>query len=153
LAEGKVKCKVQDAYSMRSTPQLSAPHTMRLPMHARRSRSNSTELGYPVLPQENLSYRANFQGFTGTCSMDMAGIVVTMVSVMSERRMNRLKQSCPQRWLTGFSSQKVPALFQRNDAEPIYADMQIVEQRILSARLRYKVSRCSRPRKISFQWG
>jgi len=74
-----------------------------------------------------------------------------MVSVMSERRMNRLNNPALSVGFTGFPH-KVRHV-QRNDAEPIYRDMQIVEQRLLSPRLRYKVFPLQQTRKISFQWG
>ncbi len=65
--------------------------------------------------------------------MDMAGIAVTMVSVMSERRMNRLNN--PALSVGGLPAflTKGAGMFSGLMLSQYTADMQIVEQRILSA--------------------
>jgi histidine ammonia-lyase len=63
--------------------------------------------------------------------MDMAGIVVTMVSVLSERRMNRLNNPALSVGLPAFLT-KGAGMFSGLMLSQYTADMQIVEQRILS---------------------
>jgi len=93
LAEARIKCKVQDAYSMRSTPQVvGAAHDA---LEYARSQVEIELNGVgdnPVFfPDEDLQLSgANFQGTPVAIPMDLAGACITMVSVMSERRMNRL---------------------------------------------------------------
>jgi histidine ammonia-lyase len=93
LKEGRIKSKVQDAYSMRSTPQvIGAAHDM---LAYARSQVETELNGVgdnPIFfPDKNLQLTgANFQGSPVSVPMDMAGACITMVSVLSERRMNRL---------------------------------------------------------------
>ena len=96
LAENKIKCKVQDAYSMRSTPQvIGAAHDALA--HAKSQveiELNGVGDNPVFFPEENLQISgANFQGTPVSLPMDMIGVSITMVSVLSERRMNSLKQS------------------------------------------------------------
>jgi histidine ammonia-lyase len=62
--------------------------------------------------------------------MDMAGAAVTMVSVMSERRMNRLNNPALSVGLPAFLT-KGAGMFSGMMLSQYTADMQIVEQRIL----------------------
>ncbi|MCK5030768.1 MAG: aromatic amino acid lyase, partial [Thermoplasmatales archaeon] len=93
LKEERIKCKVQDAYSMRSTPQvIGAAHDA---LDYARSQVEIELNGVgdnPVFfPEEDLQISgANFQGSPVSLPMDMVGVAITMVSVMSERRLNRL---------------------------------------------------------------
>jgi histidine ammonia-lyase len=64
--------------------------------------------------------------------MDMAGMVVTMVCVLSERRMNRLNNPALSVGLPAFLT-KGAGMFSGLMLSQYTADMQIVEQRILSA--------------------
>ena len=64
--------------------------------------------------------------------MDMAGASVTMVSVMSERRMNRLNNPALSVGLPAFLT-KGAGMFSGLMLSQYTADMMIVEQRILSA--------------------
>ncbi|MBL7137949.1 MAG: aromatic amino acid lyase [Bacteroidales bacterium] len=134
LYEGTVKCKVQDAYSMRSTPQvIGAAHDA---MAYARSQVEIELNGVgdnPVFfPEENLQLSgANFQGSPVSVPMDMAGIVITMVSVMSERRMNRLNNPALSVGLPAFLT-KGAGMFSGLMLSQYTAAMQIVEQRILS---------------------
>ncbi len=134
LVEGKIKCKVQDAYSMRSTPQvIGAAHDA----VAWASSQVEIELNgvgdNPVFfPEHDLHISgANFQGSPVSLPMDMIGIAVTMVSVMSERRMNRLNHPALNVGLPAFLT-KGAGMFSGLMLSQYTADMQIVEQRILS---------------------
>jgi histidine ammonia-lyase len=134
LAEGRVKCKVQDAYSMRSTPQvIGAAHDA---LEYARSQVEIELNGVgdnPVFfPDRNLQISgANFQGSPVSLPMDMAGAAVTMVSVMSERRMNRLNHPALNVGLPAFLT-KGAGMFSGLMLSQYTADMMIVEQRILS---------------------
>jgi histidine ammonia-lyase len=64
--------------------------------------------------------------------MDMAGIAITMVSVMSERRMNRLTNPALSQGLPDFLAHE-PGFYSGLMLSQYTADMLIVEQRILSA--------------------
>lgn len=134
LVEGKLKCKVQDAYSMRSTPQvIGAAHDA---MAYARSQVEIELNGVgdnPIFfPDLNLQLSgANFQGSPVSLPMDMAGAAVTMVSVLSERRMNRLNHPALNVGLPAFLT-KGAGMFSGLMLSQYTADMQIVEQRILS---------------------
>jgi histidine ammonia-lyase len=135
LAEGKVKCKVQDAYSMRSTPQvIGAAHDALAYARSQVEIELNGVGDNPIFfPEENLQLSgANFQGSPVSVPMDMAGMVVTMVSVMSERRMNRLNNPALSVGLPAFLT-KGAGMFSGMMLSQYTADMQIVEQRILSA--------------------
>ena len=93
LVTGKIKTKVQDAYSMRSTPQvIGAAHDA----IAWAKKQIEIELNgvadNPIyLPEYKLTLTgANFQGSPISLPMDMAGVAITMVCVLAERRLNRL---------------------------------------------------------------
>lgn len=134
LAEGRLKCKVQDAYSMRSTPQvIGAAHDA---LNYARSQVEIELNGVgdnPIfLPDLNLQLTgANFQGSPVSLPMDMAGAAITMVCVMSERRMNRLNHPALNVGLPAFLS-KGAGMMSGMMLSQYTADMQIVEQRILS---------------------
>jgi histidine ammonia-lyase len=83
-------------------------------------------------PDENLQLSgANFQGSPVAVPMDMAGAAITMVSVLSERRMNRLNNPALSVGLPAFLT-KGAGMFSGLMLSQYTADMQIVEQRILS---------------------
>jgi len=135
LAEGKIKCKVQDAYSMRSTPQvIGAAHDALAYARSQVEIELNGVGDNPIFfPDENLQLSgANFQGSPVSVPMDMAGYVITMVSVMSERRMNRLNNPALSVGLPAFLT-KGAGMFSGLMLSQYTADMQIVEQRILSA--------------------
>jgi len=134
LAEGKLKSKVQDAYSMRSTPQvIGAAHDALAYARSQVEIELNGVGDNPIfLPEENLSLSgANFQGSPVSVPMDMAGACVTMVSVLSERRMNRLNNPALSVGLPAFLT-KGAGMFSGLMLSQYTADMQIVEQRILS---------------------
>jgi len=135
LYEGTIKCKVQDAYSMRSTPQvIGAAHDALAYARSQVEIELNGVGDNPVFfPEEDLQLSgANFQGSPVSVPMDMAGMVVTMVSVMSERRMNRLNNPALSVGLPAFLT-KGAGMFSGMMLSQYTADMQIVEQRILSA--------------------
>jgi histidine ammonia-lyase len=134
LATGKMKTKVQDAYSMRSSPQvIGAAHDA----IAWARKQVETELNgvadNPIfLPEQRLTLTgANFQGSPVSLPMDMVGAAVTMVSVLSERRMNRLNNPALSVGLPAFLT-KGAGMFSGMMLSQYTADTLIVEQRILS---------------------
>jgi histidine ammonia-lyase len=134
LKEQKVKCKVQDAYSMRSTPQvIGAAHDALAYARSQVEIELNGVGDNPIFfPDENLQLSgANFQGTPVSVPMDMAGYCITMVSVMSERRMNRLNNPALSVGLPAFLT-KGAGMFSGLMLSQYTADMQIVEQRILS---------------------
>lgn len=134
LAENRIKCKVQDAYSMRSTPQVigAAHDTIAWAKSQVEIELNGVGDNPIFFPDQNLQLSgANFQGTPVAVPMDMAGSVITMVSVMSERRMNRLNNPALSVGLPAFLT-KGAGMFSGLMLSQYTADMQIVEQRILS---------------------
>lgn len=134
LKEGRVKHKVQDAYSMRSTPQVIGTAHDALAYARSQVEIELNGVGdNPIFfPDENLQLSgANFQGSPVALPMDMAGAAITMVSVMSERRMNRLNNPALSVGLPAFLT-KGAGMFSGLMLSQYTADMMIVEQRILS---------------------
>ena len=134
LCLGKLKTKVQDAYSLRSTPQvIGAVHD------AERYCTTQVEIELngvgdnPIfIPEENIQISgANFQGTPVSLPMDMLGAALTMVCVISERRLNRLNNPALSEGLPAFLT-KGAGMFSGLMLSQYTADMQIVEQRILS---------------------
>jgi len=135
LAEGRLKVKVQDAYSMRSTPQVIGTAHDAVAWARQQVEIELNGVGdNPIFfPDENLQLSgANFQGTPIALPMDMVGVAVTFVSVMSERRMNRLNNPALSVGLPSFLT-KGGGMFSGLMLSQYTADMQIVEQRILSA--------------------
>lgn len=134
LKSGKEKHKVQDAYSMRSSPQvIGAAHDALAYARSQVEIELNGVGDNPIFfPEENLQLSgANFQGTPVSLPMDMAGIAVTMVSVLSERRMNRLNNPALSVGLPPFLT-KGAGMFSGLMLSQYTADMQIVEQKILS---------------------
>ncbi|MBI9034429.1 MAG: aromatic amino acid lyase [Bacteroidales bacterium] len=135
LKEGRIKCKVQDAYSMRSTPQVigAAHDAMRWARSQVEIELNGVGDNPIFFPEEDMQLSgANFQGTPVALPMDMAGAAITMVCVLSERRMNRLNNPALSVGLPAFLT-KGAGMFSGMMLSQYTADMQIVEQRILSA--------------------
>jgi len=135
LAEGRIKCKVQDAYSMRSTPQvIGAAHDALAYARSQVEIELNGVNDNPVFfPEDNMQLSgANFQGSPVAVPMDMAGYCITMVSVLSERRMNRLNNPALSVGLPPFLT-KGAGMFSGLMLSQYTADSLIVEQRILSA--------------------
>ncbi len=134
LAEGRIQCKVQDAYSMRSTPQvIGAVHDAVAYARSQVEIELNGVGDNPIFfPDRKLQLSgANFQGTPVSLPMDMIGAAITMVSVMSERRMNRLNHPALNVGLPAFLT-KGAGMFSGLMLSQYTADMQIVEQRILS---------------------
>ena len=134
LKEGRVKSKVQDAYSMRSTPQvIGAAHDMLAYAKSQVEIELNGVGDNPIFfPDRNLQMSgANFQGSPVSVPMDMAGASITMVSVLSERRMNRLNNPALSVGLPDFLT-KGAGMFSGMMLSQYTADTLIVEQRILS---------------------
>jgi len=134
LKKGLIQCKVQDAYSMRSTPQVIGAAYDALDYAKSQVEIELNGVGdNPVFfPKEDLQLSgANFQGTPVSLPMDMAGAAITMVCVMSERRMNRLNNPALSVGLPPFLT-KGAGMFSGLMLSQYTADMLIVEQRILS---------------------
>jgi histidine ammonia-lyase len=134
LQEGRVKSKVQDAYSMRSTPQvIGSAHDMLAYAKSQVEIELNGVGDNPIFfPDRNIQISgANFQGSPVCVPMDMAGACITMVSVMSERRMNRLNNQALSVGLPDFLT-KGAGMFSGMMLSQYTADTLIVEQRILS---------------------
>ncbi|MGQ9664634.1 MAG: HAL/PAL/TAL family ammonia-lyase [bacterium] len=134
LLTGKYKTKVQDAYSMRSSPQVigAAHDAVRWAREQVEIELNGVGDNPIFLSEYNLTLTgANFQGSPVSLPMDMVGAAVTMVCVLSERRLNRLTNSNLSVGLPAFLT-KNPGIFSGFMLSQYAADMLIVEQRILS---------------------
>jgi len=134
LVNGKIKVKVQDAYSMRSTPQVIGAAHDALAYAKSQVEIELNGVGdNPIFfPEENLALSgANFQGTPVSVPMEMAGSAVTMISVLSERRLNRLNNPALSGGLPAFLT-KGAGMFSGLMLSQYTADMQIVEQKILS---------------------
>jgi histidine ammonia-lyase len=85
--------KVQDAYSLRSTPQVigSARDAWRWTRHMFEIELNGAADNPTFFPDEKLVLTgANFQGTPLAFALELLGMAVTTVCVLSERRTNRL---------------------------------------------------------------
>ncbi len=134
LVTGKMKTKVQDAYSMRSSPQvIGAAHDAVAFARSQVEIELSGVGDNPIfMPEYNLTLTgANFQGSPVSLPMDMAGAAITMVCVLSERRMNRLTNPALSVGLPAFLT-KGAGMFSGLMLSQYTADSLIVEQRILS---------------------
>ena len=134
LANGVLKTKVQDAYSLRSTPQvIGAVHDAEVFCSSQVEIELNGVGDNPIfIPEENVQISgANFQGTPVSLPMDMLGAALTMVCVLSERRLNRLNNPALSEGLPAFLT-KGAGMFSGLMLSQYTADMQIVEQRILS---------------------
>src|SRR5512144_3117522 len=134
LTTGKMKTKVQDAYSMRSTPQVIGAARDAIAYARSQVEIELNGVGdNPIfIPEEQLTLTgANFQGTPVALPMDMAGVAITMVCVLSERRMNRLTNPALSQGLPDFLPHE-PGFYSGMMLSQYTADHLIVEQRILS---------------------
>jgi histidine ammonia-lyase len=134
LLTGKEKAKVQDAYSMRSTPQVigAARDQMRWTRSQLEIEANGVGDNPIFLPKDRVVLTgANFQGSPISLPLDSLGGAVTMVCVLSERRLNRLTNPALSVGLPAFLTRGA-GMFSGLMLSQYTADMQIVEQRILS---------------------
>ncbi len=135
LLTGKIKTKVQDAYSMRSSPQVIGTAHDAVAFAVRQVETELNGVGdNPIfIPEAKLTLTgANFQGSPVSLPMDMVGAAVTMVCVLSERRLNRLTNPALSQGLPAFLT-KGAGMFSGLMLSQYTADSLIVEQRILSA--------------------
>jgi histidine ammonia-lyase len=134
LVTGAIKTKVQDAYSMRSSPQVIGAAHDALDYATSQVEIELNGVGdNPIfLPEYKLTLTgANFQGSPVSLPMDMAGAAITMVSVLSERRLNRLTNPALSAGLPAFLT-KGAGMFSGMMLSQYTADTLIVEQRLLS---------------------
>ncbi|MBM3153492.1 MAG: aromatic amino acid lyase [Chloroflexi bacterium] len=135
LTSGRMKTKVQDAYSMRSTPQVIGAARDAVAYARAQVEIELNGVGdNPIfVPEQNLTLTgANFQGSPVALPMDMAGAAITMVCVLSERRLNRLTNPALSVGLPDFLAHE-PGFYSGLMLSQYTADNLIVEQRILSA--------------------
>ncbi len=154
LVTGKIKTKVQDAYSMRSSPQvIGAAHDA--VAYARRQveiELNGVGDNPIFLPEYKLTLTgANFQGTPVSLPMDLAGVAITMVCVLSERRLNRLTNPTLSVGLPAFLT-KGAGMFSGMMLSQYTADTLIVEQRIFLHRPVSPPSLLQPTRKTLFPW-
>ncbi len=134
LLTGKLKTKVQDAYSMRSSPQVigAAHDAVDWTKKQIEIELNAVADNPIFLPEYKLTLTgANFQGSPISLPMDMVGAGVTMVCVLSERRLNRLLNPALSVGLPEFLT-KGAGMFSGMMLSQYTADTLIAEQRILS---------------------
>ena len=134
LIEGTLDTKVQDAYSLRSTPQVIGSAIDYIDYCQKQVEIELNGVGdNPIFfVDKNIQLSgANFQGTPVSLPLDMLGAAVTMVSVLSERRMNRLNNPALSNGLPAFLT-KGAGMFSGLMLSQYTADTQIVEQRILS---------------------
>jgi len=134
LQTGKLKIKVQDAYSMRSSPQVvgAAHDAVAYAKEQVEIELNGVGDNPIFLPEFKLTLTgANFQGSPVSLPMDMVSAALTMVNVLSERRLNRLLNPALSVGLPAFLT-KGAGMFSGLMLSQYTADTLIVEQRILS---------------------
>jgi histidine ammonia-lyase len=135
LVSGKMKVKVQDAYSMRSTPQVIGAAHDAIAYAKSQVEIELNGIGdNPIFfPEHKLTLTgANFQGSPVGLPMDMAGVAITMVSVLSERRLNRLTNPALSIGLPPFLT-KGAGMMSGMMLSQYTACTLIVEQKMLSA--------------------
>src|SRR5574342_720322 len=135
LTTGKMKTKVQDADSIRSTPQVigAARDAVAYARSQVEIELNGVGDNPIFVPEMKLTLTgANFQGTPVSLPMEMAGTAITMVCVLSERRMNRLTNPALSQGLPDFLAHE-PGFYSGMMLSQYTADHLIVEQRILSA--------------------
>jgi histidine ammonia-lyase len=135
LTTGRMKTKVQDAYSMRSTPQVigAARDAVAYARSQVEIELNGVGDNPIFIPEMKLTLTgANFQGSPVSLPMDMAGAAITMICVLAERRLNRLTNPALSQGLPDFLAHE-PGFYSGLMLSQYTADHLIVEQRILSA--------------------
>ena len=129
-----MKVRVQDAYSMRSTPQVlgAARDQLRWTRSQVEIELNGVGDNPIFLPEDGIVLTgANFQGSPVSVPVDMLGSVITMVCVISERRLNRLLNPALSAGLPAFLTNGA-GMFSGHMLSQYTADMMIVENKILS---------------------
>ncbi len=134
LRTGKLKVKVQDAYSMRSSPQVigAARDLLDYTRQQVEIELNGVADNPIFLPEEDLVLTgANFQGTPISMPLDSLGAALAMVSVLSERRLNRLLNPALSVGLPAFLT-KGAGMFSGLMLSQYTAGMLVVEQKTLS---------------------
>jgi histidine ammonia-lyase len=135
LATGRIHTKVQDAYSMRSSPQvIGAAHDAVAFARAQVETELNGVADNPIfLADDRVTLTgANFQGTPVALPMEMVGAAVTMVCVLSERRLNRLTNPALSVGLPAFLTRGA-GMFSGMMLSQYTADTLIVEQKLLAA--------------------
>jgi histidine ammonia-lyase len=135
LARGPTSGRVQDAYSIRSTPQIVGAARDALEYARRQVEIELNGVGdNPVIFPElgRTLTGANFQGIPVSLPMDLMGAALTAVCVLSERRLNRLLNPALSNGLPPFLAHN-PGPHSGLMLSQYTAGALIVEQRILSA--------------------
>ena len=135
LLAGTIKTKVQDAYSMRSSPQVigAAHDAVAFARSQVEIELNGVGDNPIFVPEGRVTLTgANFQGTPVSLPMELVGQAVTMVSALSERRLNRLTNAALSQGLPDFLTPN-PGFYSGMMLSQYTADTLIVEQRILSA--------------------
>ncbi|MDC1067969.1 aromatic amino acid ammonia-lyase [Candidatus Kapabacteria bacterium] len=133
LVTGKMKTKLQDAYSMRSTPQVigAARDALNYAKSQVEIELNGVCDNPVFIPDEDLVLSgANFQGSPVSLPMDMVSAAITMVCILSERRLNRLLNPALSAGLPPFLATD-PGFFSGLMLSQYTADTLIAEQKIL----------------------
>jgi len=126
--------KVQDAYSMRSTPQVAGTLRDSIDYAVNQVEIELNGVGdNPIFltKEKDVLTGANFQGTPIALPMEMVGTGLSMVAVLSERRMNRLTNPALSVGLPPFLAEK-PGLHSGMMLSQYTADALIAETRILS---------------------
>merc|ERR1719440_1117952 len=135
LFEKKKKVKCQDAYTLRTTPQvIGSAHDAFVYARSQVEIELNGVGDNPIFFEETKQQisGANFQGSPISVPMDMCGYSLTMVCVLSERRMNRLNNPALSGGLPPFLSTN-PGMMSGMMLSQYTADSLIVDQRINSA--------------------
>ena len=134
LVSGKEKVKVQDAYSMRSTPQVhgAARDQLRWTREQLLIEANGVGDNPIFLPEDGVVLTgANFQGTPASMPIDHMGGAITIICAISERRLNRMTNPALSVGLPAFLT-KGAGMFSGLMLSQYTADMQVVEQKLLS---------------------
>lgn len=126
--------KVQDAYSLRSTPQVvgAARDALRWARQMIEIELNGCADNPVFFPEEELVLTgANFQGTPQAFALELLGIAITTVSVLSERRLNRLMNPHLNRGLPAFLT-KGAGMFSGLMLTQYTAGALVCENRVLS---------------------
>lgn len=135
LLLGKVKTRVQDAYSMRSSPQVigAARDQLRWTRQQLEIELNGVADNPLFVADDGVVLTgANFQGTPVSLPLDCLGAAIAMICVLSERRLNRLLNPALSAGLPAFLT-KDPGMFSGLMLSQYTAGMQVVEQKILSS--------------------
>ncbi len=126
--------KVQDSYSLRSTPQVvgAARDALKWARYMLETELNSAADNPTFFPDEELVLTgANFQGTPMAFALELLGMAVTTVCVLSERRTNRLMNPHLSMGLPAFLS-KGAGMFSGLMLSQYTAGALVCENRILS---------------------